>query len=106
MSNDSAGNPMTDDDARQATIPDTDWAPYMHWAKTHHRPRWDLSGSNLLPCTINELPGAAVPALAAPAFVKPEFSLAAMVELVIPLAIFFFSQRIFLSGIVVSGAEK
>ncbi len=31
---------------------------------------------------------------------------AAFITLVIPLAIFFFSQRIFLSGIVVSGAEK
>jgi aspartate/methionine/tyrosine aminotransferase len=31
----------------------------MAWAKTHHRPKWDLSGSNLLPCTIDELPGAA-----------------------------------------------
>jgi aspartate/methionine/tyrosine aminotransferase len=59
MSNDSGDTPMTDSDARHATIPDTDWAPYMHWAKTHHRPKWDLSGSNLLPCTIDELPGAA-----------------------------------------------
>jgi aspartate/methionine/tyrosine aminotransferase len=40
-------------------IPDTDWAPYMHWAKIHSRPKWDLSGSNLLACTIDELPGAA-----------------------------------------------
>ena len=31
---------------------------------------------------------------------------ASFIALIIPLAIFFFSQRIFLSGIVVSGAEK
>jgi len=41
------------------TVPDTNWAPYMEWAKTHHRPKWDLSGSNLLPCTLDELSGAA-----------------------------------------------
>ncbi len=34
------------------------WAPYMEWAKDHPRPRFDLCGSNLVPCTIDELPGA------------------------------------------------
>jgi len=34
------------------------WAPYMEWAKNHPRPRFDLCGSNLAPCTIDDLPGA------------------------------------------------
>lgn len=34
------------------------WAPYMDWAKSHPRPRFDLCGSNLAPCTIDDLPGA------------------------------------------------
>ena len=34
------------------------WAPYMTWAKHHDKARFDLTGSNLLPCTIDELPGA------------------------------------------------
>lgn len=34
------------------------WAPYMTWAKHHELARWDLTGSNLLPCTVDELPGA------------------------------------------------
>jgi len=34
------------------------WAPYMEWAKDHPRPRFDLCGSNLAPCTIDDLPGA------------------------------------------------
>lgn len=34
------------------------WAPYMTWAKHHTKARLDLTGSNLLPCTIDELPGA------------------------------------------------
>lgn len=34
------------------------WAPYMTWAKHHETARWDLTGSNLLPCTLDELPGA------------------------------------------------
>jgi aspartate/methionine/tyrosine aminotransferase len=33
------------------------WAPYMHWAKSHEPARWELSGSNLLPCTLSDLPG-------------------------------------------------
>jgi aspartate/methionine/tyrosine aminotransferase len=33
------------------------WAPYMEWAKRHPRPRFDLCGSNLLGCTIDDLPG-------------------------------------------------
>lgn len=37
--------------------PDT-WAPYMTWAKHHEKARLDLTGSNLLPCTLDELPGA------------------------------------------------
>ncbi len=32
------------------------WAPYMEWAKDHPRPRFDLCGSNLAPCTIEDLP--------------------------------------------------
>ena len=38
-------------------FPDT-WAPYMTWAKHHPNARYDLTGSNLLPCTIDELRGA------------------------------------------------
>lgn len=34
------------------------WAPYMTWAKHHDKARWDLTGSNLLPCTLDQLPGA------------------------------------------------
>ena len=34
------------------------WAPYMTWAKHHPKARYDLTGSNLLPCTIDELRGA------------------------------------------------
>lgn len=34
------------------------WAPYMTWAKHHEKARYDLTGSNLLPCSIEELPGA------------------------------------------------
>ena len=30
----------------------------MTWAKHHAKARYDLTGSNLLPCTIDELPGA------------------------------------------------
>ena len=33
-------------------------APYLLWAKTRHPAPIDLAGSNLLPCTIDELPGA------------------------------------------------
>jgi len=33
-------------------------APYMEWAKHHPPARWDLSGSNLLAVTADELPGA------------------------------------------------
>lgn len=33
-------------------------APYMEWAKSRPRPRIDLAGSNLLPCTLEDLPGA------------------------------------------------
>ncbi len=29
----------------------------MHWAKTHERAQWELSGSNLLHCTLEDLPG-------------------------------------------------
>jgi aspartate/methionine/tyrosine aminotransferase len=50
---------MSDTRGGTPSIPDTNWAPYMEWAKTHHRPKWDLSGSNLLPCALDELPGAA-----------------------------------------------
>lgn len=34
------------------------WAPYMTWAKHHAKVELDLTGSNLLPCTLDELPGA------------------------------------------------
>lgn len=34
------------------------WAPYMTWAKHHRGARWDLTGSNLLPCSVDDLPGA------------------------------------------------
>ncbi|NNF28420.1 MAG: aminotransferase class I/II-fold pyridoxal phosphate-dependent enzyme [Gemmatimonadetes bacterium] len=40
-----------------ARFPDT-WAPYMTWAKHQRKARWDLTGSNLLPCAMEELPGA------------------------------------------------
>jgi aspartate/methionine/tyrosine aminotransferase len=33
-------------------------ASYMVWAKQHARARWDLTGSNLLPCAVADLPGA------------------------------------------------
>ncbi len=33
-------------------------APYMEWAKTRPSARFDLAGSNILPCPIDELPGA------------------------------------------------
>ncbi len=33
------------------------WAPYMTWAKRHPPARHDLRGSNLLHCTIDDLPG-------------------------------------------------
>jgi aspartate/methionine/tyrosine aminotransferase len=36
--------------------PDT-WAPYMTWAKHHAKAKLDLTGSNLLPCTLDDLPG-------------------------------------------------
>ncbi len=40
-----------------ARFPDT-WAPYMTWAKHAPKAQLDLTGSNLLPCTLDELPGA------------------------------------------------
>ena len=30
----------------------------MEWAKLHARPKWNLAGSNLLACTLDDLPGA------------------------------------------------
>ncbi|MEO5894417.1 MAG: aminotransferase class I/II-fold pyridoxal phosphate-dependent enzyme [Vicinamibacterales bacterium] len=33
-------------------------APYMAWAKTRPSPRFDLAGSNVLTCSITDLPGA------------------------------------------------
>lgn len=43
-------------------MPGTDsfvsWAPYMAWAKAHPHAPYDLTGSNLLPCTLEDLPGA------------------------------------------------
>ena len=34
------------------------WAPYMTWSKHHAKTECDLSGSNLLPCTLEEFPEA------------------------------------------------
>jgi aspartate/methionine/tyrosine aminotransferase len=34
------------------------YAPYMTWAKLHARPTYNLTGSNVLACTIDDLPGA------------------------------------------------
>ena len=34
------------------------WAPYMTWAKRHPHARYDLCGSNLLHCSLDDLPGA------------------------------------------------
>ena len=34
------------------------WAPYMTWAKNHPSAKYDLAGSNLLHCTLDDLPGA------------------------------------------------
>jgi aspartate/methionine/tyrosine aminotransferase len=34
------------------------WAPYMTWAKHHAKAPLDLTGSNLLPCTLEEFPEA------------------------------------------------
>jgi aspartate/methionine/tyrosine aminotransferase len=33
-------------------------APYMEWAKTRPTPEMDLAGSNILACTLDDLPGA------------------------------------------------
>jgi aspartate/methionine/tyrosine aminotransferase len=33
------------------------WAPYMTWAKHHPHARYDLCGSNLLHCSLDDLPG-------------------------------------------------
>ena len=33
-------------------------APYMEWARHRPQPKVDLAGSNLLPCTLDDLPGA------------------------------------------------
>ena len=41
---------------REAGWPDS-WAPYMTWAKTHPPARYDLAGSNLLHCTLDDLKG-------------------------------------------------
>jgi len=36
----------------------TSWAPYMTWAKHHPSATYDLTGSNLLHCSLDDLPGA------------------------------------------------
>ncbi len=36
-------------------------APYMEWAKTRPAARFDLAISNVLACTLEDLPGAATP---------------------------------------------
>src|SRR5450759_2752628 len=33
-------------------------APYMEWAKTRPSPEYDLAGSNILACSLDDLPGA------------------------------------------------
>ena len=33
-------------------------SPYMQWVKTRRSARFDLTGSNILPCSIDDLPGA------------------------------------------------
>ncbi len=43
---------------RGGAVEPVDWAPYMHWSKVHPDARFELSGSNLLPCTVDDLPGA------------------------------------------------
>jgi len=40
-----------------ATSRPDSWAPYMTWAKHHPPARHDLRGSNLLHCTLEDLPG-------------------------------------------------
>ena len=35
----------------------TSLAPYMEWAKLRPAVQWDLAGSNLLSCTVDDLPG-------------------------------------------------
>ena len=42
------------------SVPDTrpvSWAPYMEWAKKRPPVAYDLAGSNLLGCTVDDLPG-------------------------------------------------
>ena len=39
------------------TLPGT-LAPYMRWSKTRSSPKYDLAGSNVLTCSVAELPGA------------------------------------------------
>ena len=48
---------MTDVSAADGRWPRS-WAPYMTWAKHHEKAAFDLTGSNLLPCTLEDLPGA------------------------------------------------
>ena len=43
---------------RAEAPPSTDWAPYMRWSKLHERATHDLTGSNLHPLGLDELPGA------------------------------------------------
>ncbi len=45
------------DDMTDSRWPNT-WAPYMTWSKHHEKVECDLSGSNLLPCTLEEFPEA------------------------------------------------
>lgn len=41
---------------RDTGWPDS-WAPYMTWAKTHPSAKYDLAGSNLLHCSLDDLRG-------------------------------------------------
>ena len=42
---------------RRRTPPDS-WAPYRTWARRFTPPKWNLADSRILPCTIEDLPGA------------------------------------------------
>ncbi len=58
----SASNPTTRTPvfampSRAPDRPDS-WAPYMTWAKHHAHAAYDLCGSNLLHCSLDDLPGA------------------------------------------------
>jgi hypothetical protein len=47
---------MASNDARLSPI--RYHAPYMEWAKTRASAEFDLAGSNVMACSLDELPGA------------------------------------------------